>query len=196
MQSTDDDAASDGHQASWRVDDWLKAAGFPFSKPMLYQEIHAGRIDPRKIGRNTVILTAPRPISPTCRRKSAPRSVSVAAGARWRREGNSPASPPARCRGVGKSSKPSPRATPPPAGMTPSWPCAGGGPIGPTPTPTSSRSPPPRRRNGGTRARPPALPVKAEKPARPAPVRPEDLEASANIHPPTDAIATPMEPVP
>ena len=39
----------------------------------------------------------------------------------------------------------------------------------------------------------PALPVKAEKPARPAPVRPKDLEASANIHPPTDAIATPME---
>lgn len=48
--------------AGWRVQDWLKAAGFPFSLPILYREIRAGAIDARKMagGRNTVILTSPR----------------------------------------------------------------------------------------------------------------------------------------
>jgi hypothetical protein len=44
----------------WRPDAWLKAAGNPFSRPTLYNEIHAGRIDARKRGRSTIILTSPR----------------------------------------------------------------------------------------------------------------------------------------
>jgi hypothetical protein len=46
-------------QVAWRIDHWLKAAGYPFSRPTLYAEIHAGRIDARKVGVNTVILTSP-----------------------------------------------------------------------------------------------------------------------------------------
>jgi hypothetical protein len=38
---------------SWRPNDRLKAAGHPFSRPMLFNEIRAGRIDARKIGKNT-----------------------------------------------------------------------------------------------------------------------------------------------
>jgi hypothetical protein len=45
---------------TWRPDTWLKAAGNPFSRPTLYAEIHAGRIDARKRGRSTIILTSPR----------------------------------------------------------------------------------------------------------------------------------------
>jgi hypothetical protein len=45
---------------SWRPNNWLKAAGYPFSRPTLYQEIRAGRIDARKVGQNTTILTSPR----------------------------------------------------------------------------------------------------------------------------------------
>jgi hypothetical protein len=44
----------------WRPNEWLKAAGNPFSRPTLYAEIHRGRIDARKCGRSTVILTPPR----------------------------------------------------------------------------------------------------------------------------------------
>jgi hypothetical protein len=44
----------------WRPSEWLKAAGNPFSRPTLYSEIHAGRIDARKRGRATIILTSPR----------------------------------------------------------------------------------------------------------------------------------------
>jgi hypothetical protein len=44
----------------WRPDAWLKAAGNPFSRPTLYAEIHAGRVDARKRGRSTIILTSPR----------------------------------------------------------------------------------------------------------------------------------------
>jgi hypothetical protein len=46
--------------AAWRPSEWLKAAGNPFSRPMLYLEIHRGRIDARKAGRATIILTSPR----------------------------------------------------------------------------------------------------------------------------------------
>jgi hypothetical protein len=48
--------------ASWRPHDWLRAAGHPFSLPILYREIKRGAIDARKIAgkRNTVILTSPR----------------------------------------------------------------------------------------------------------------------------------------
>jgi hypothetical protein len=45
---------------SWRPSAWLKAAGHPFSRPTLYNEIHAGRIDARKAGKNLLILTPPR----------------------------------------------------------------------------------------------------------------------------------------
>jgi hypothetical protein len=48
------------NRASWRRDDWLKAAGYPFSHVTLYKEIRAGRIDARKAGKNLVILTTPR----------------------------------------------------------------------------------------------------------------------------------------
>ena len=44
----------------WRPSEWLKAAGNPFSRPTLYSEIHRGRIDARKLGRATIILTSPR----------------------------------------------------------------------------------------------------------------------------------------
>jgi hypothetical protein len=44
----------------WRPNAWLKAAGYPFSRPTLYNEIHRGRIDARKVGGNTIILTSPR----------------------------------------------------------------------------------------------------------------------------------------
>jgi len=54
---TDD---TDAEPLSWRPNAWLKAAGHPFTRPTLYNEIHAGRIDARKIGRSTVILTSPR----------------------------------------------------------------------------------------------------------------------------------------
>jgi hypothetical protein len=36
-------------QVSWRPHDWLKAAGHPFSLPVLYNEIRAGRLDARKV---------------------------------------------------------------------------------------------------------------------------------------------------
>jgi hypothetical protein len=45
---------------SWRIGPWLKAAGHPFSRPTLYDRIRAGKIDARKDGKNTVILTPPR----------------------------------------------------------------------------------------------------------------------------------------
>jgi hypothetical protein len=45
---------------SWRPSAWLKEAGHPFSRPTLYNEIHAGRIDARKAGKNLIILTSPR----------------------------------------------------------------------------------------------------------------------------------------
>jgi hypothetical protein len=45
---------------SWRPKEWLKAAGYPFSRPILYREINAGRIDARKAGGTTIILTPPR----------------------------------------------------------------------------------------------------------------------------------------
>jgi hypothetical protein len=44
----------------WRPNEWLKAAGNPFSRPTLYSEIHRGRLDARKAGRSTIILTSPR----------------------------------------------------------------------------------------------------------------------------------------
>jgi len=50
----------DAPPLSWRLNDWLKTAGYPFSRPKLYDEIHAGRIDARKIGRSTIILTPPK----------------------------------------------------------------------------------------------------------------------------------------
>jgi hypothetical protein len=59
VQTTKDAAGTE--QASWRIDDWLRAAGHPFQRPKLYGEIHAGRIAVRKIGRRRlVILTSPR----------------------------------------------------------------------------------------------------------------------------------------
>jgi hypothetical protein len=47
--------------AGWRPANWLKAAGHPFSLPILSGEIKAGRLDARKLGggKNTVILTSP-----------------------------------------------------------------------------------------------------------------------------------------
>jgi hypothetical protein len=47
-------------RVSWRPNVWLKAAGYPFSRPTLYREIHAGRIDARMVGGSTLILTSPR----------------------------------------------------------------------------------------------------------------------------------------
>jgi hypothetical protein len=47
-------------QRVWRPSEWLKAAGYPFSRPVLYREIRAGRIEARKHARSTFILTSPR----------------------------------------------------------------------------------------------------------------------------------------
>ncbi len=47
--------------AGWRISAWLKAAGFPFSRPKLYQEINSGRLAACKAGAGTtIILTSPR----------------------------------------------------------------------------------------------------------------------------------------
>jgi hypothetical protein len=46
-------------RASWRPAEWLRAAGYPFSLPILYREIRRGAIDARKRGRSTIILTPP-----------------------------------------------------------------------------------------------------------------------------------------
>jgi hypothetical protein len=45
---------------SWRPSEWLAQAGHPFSRPILYREIAAGRITAVKAGKNTLILTPPR----------------------------------------------------------------------------------------------------------------------------------------
>jgi hypothetical protein len=67
---------------SWRPSEWLREAGHPFSRPKLYTEIAAGRIDARKAGRNTLILTSPRDYL-----MSLPRGVSAPVGrGRKRRE--------------------------------------------------------------------------------------------------------------
>jgi hypothetical protein len=68
-------------QVRWRPHDWLKAAGHPFSLPVLYNEIRAGRLDARKVagGKNMAILTSPREyfakmprgIGPAVKRKKA-----------------------------------------------------------------------------------------------------------------------------
>jgi hypothetical protein len=57
MPTTND---TDAGPLSWRPSTWLKEAGHPFSRPTLYNEIHAGRIEARKAGKNTIILTSPR----------------------------------------------------------------------------------------------------------------------------------------
>jgi hypothetical protein len=44
----------------WRPSQWLEEAGRPFSKPILYKEIAAGRIEARKAGKLTLITTSPR----------------------------------------------------------------------------------------------------------------------------------------
>jgi hypothetical protein len=54
------DDFNDAPPRSWRMNDWLREAGFPFSRPTLYAEIKAGRIKVRKAGiRNTLIVTSP-----------------------------------------------------------------------------------------------------------------------------------------
>jgi hypothetical protein len=51
---------TDAAPLSWRPNAWLKEAGHPFSRPTLYNEIHRGKIDARKCGKNLLILTPPR----------------------------------------------------------------------------------------------------------------------------------------
>jgi hypothetical protein len=43
----------------WKPAAWLKAIGNLYSRPKLYQEVHAGRIEVAKAGGVTVILTPP-----------------------------------------------------------------------------------------------------------------------------------------
>jgi hypothetical protein len=78
MRSIENAAAQ---RLSWRINDWLKDAGNPFSKPILYREISAGRLDARKAGGVTVILTSPRAYL-----ASLPKGVGPAVG-RGRRKG-------------------------------------------------------------------------------------------------------------
>jgi hypothetical protein len=51
--------AATAQRLSWRINDWLKEAGYPFSRAAIYNEIRRGRIDARKAGDNTLILTSP-----------------------------------------------------------------------------------------------------------------------------------------
>jgi hypothetical protein len=68
---------------SWRPNDWLREAGFPFSRPTLYAEIRAGRIKVRKAGiRNTLIVTSPREYL-----ASLPEGIGPAVGRARKREG-------------------------------------------------------------------------------------------------------------
>jgi hypothetical protein len=53
-------AEIDERHRVWRPKDWLAAAGHPFSLPVLYREIHDGRLEARKHERSTFILTSPR----------------------------------------------------------------------------------------------------------------------------------------
>jgi hypothetical protein len=53
-----DDAVT--QRLSWRINDWLREAGHPFSRPTLYNEIHRGKIVACKAAGNTIILTSPR----------------------------------------------------------------------------------------------------------------------------------------
>jgi hypothetical protein len=57
MHTIDD--TTDATPLAWRVDAWLRAAGHPFAKDKMYREIHVGRIETRKAGRNTIITTSP-----------------------------------------------------------------------------------------------------------------------------------------
>jgi hypothetical protein len=61
---------------AWRPTAWLKAAGHPFSRPTLYREIHAGRIDARKVGRFTTLILTP----PLQYLQSLPRELGPAVG--------------------------------------------------------------------------------------------------------------------
>jgi hypothetical protein len=49
----------DNARASWRISEWLRDAGRPFSRAFLYSEIHAGRIAAVKAGGSTILLTSP-----------------------------------------------------------------------------------------------------------------------------------------
>jgi hypothetical protein len=51
---------TDAPPLSWRPATWLKEAGHPFSRPILYSEIKRGALDARKVGKNTLILTSPK----------------------------------------------------------------------------------------------------------------------------------------
>jgi hypothetical protein len=73
--------AATAQRLSWRINEWLKEAGYPFSRPILYREIHAGRIDARKTGGSTIILTSPRAYF-----ESLPKRLGPAVG-RGRRKG-------------------------------------------------------------------------------------------------------------
>jgi hypothetical protein len=45
--------------AGWRIEDWLREAGHPFSRTKLYTEIKAGKLKVSQAGRRTMILTSP-----------------------------------------------------------------------------------------------------------------------------------------
>jgi hypothetical protein len=69
-------------QAGWRPDEWLKAAGNPFSRPKLYSEIRAGRLAACKAGKGVTIITTP----PAMYYASLPQGIGPAVGrARKRR---------------------------------------------------------------------------------------------------------------
>jgi hypothetical protein len=53
------ESTTDAAPLAWRPAAWLRACGHPFSRPKLYAEIAAGRIEVRKAGRSLLILTSP-----------------------------------------------------------------------------------------------------------------------------------------
>jgi hypothetical protein len=64
----------------WRPSEWLKAAGNPFSRPTLYQEIRRGRLDARARARSSIIVTSPRQYF-----ESLPRGIGAPVGRRRKR---------------------------------------------------------------------------------------------------------------
>jgi hypothetical protein len=81
MTSINDD--SNAPPRSWRANDWLREAGFPFSRPTLYREIKVGRIKVRKAGlRNTLIVTSPQQYL-----ASLPEGIGPAVGRARKRQG-------------------------------------------------------------------------------------------------------------
>jgi hypothetical protein len=64
--TTIDDESSPPVQRAWRVNDWLRELGHPFSRVTMYKHIAAGKIQARKAGHNLLIVTPPAEFLASC----------------------------------------------------------------------------------------------------------------------------------